>query len=357
MHSRRGVELKSGNYTPLLLTEEIETVNFDYIKNLIAQKNTFVLTTHVNPDGDGLGSEIALAHFLKKRGKQVHILNHSATPKNYEFLDEENEILKFEPDRDAEKILHADVMFIVDTNQANRLRSLEPFVLKSRAMKIYIDHHLDKDDFADYSLIDEPATATGEIVYHLLTSLDPKAIDKKTAQALYTAIMTDTGSFRFPKTDPEIHRIAAHLIECGADPVEIYQHVYESWTAGRFRLLGKTLDGIQLAYGGKLAYLTVTQKMLKETETTEVETDNFVTYAMGIHGVVMALLFIELPNGIKISFRSKGDIPANELAKEFGGNGHLNAAGARLFNVTLDETAPKVIEKAGIYLKEPVALG
>ena len=163
--------------------------------------------------------------------------------------------------------------------------------------------------------------------------------------------MTDTGSFRFPRTDPEIHRIAAHLIECGADPTDIFVNVYESASLGRMRLLGEALDSMKTACEGKLAYIVCTQKMFGNTNTSEVETDNFTTFAMSLQGVHVGILFNELQNGVKISFRSKGMIPVNELAKEFGGNGHLNAAGTRLFDVKLEEIVPAVLEKAGKYLE------
>ncbi|MBI4810115.1 MAG: hypothetical protein HY800_01445 [Ignavibacteriales bacterium] len=175
-------------------------------------------------------------------------------------------------------------------------------------------------------------------------------IDREIAVALYTAIMTDTGSFRYPRTDSETHTIAAHLIKCGADPTQSFVNVYENWTCGRMRLLGEALDTLKTAYDGKVAYIVCTQKMFKETGTTEVETDNFTVYPMSIQGVLIGILFNELSNGVKISFRSKGNIPINELAKEFGGNGHLNAAGVRLFDKKLEEISPLVIESAGKYV-------
>jgi phosphoesterase RecJ-like protein len=170
------------------------------------------------------------------------------------------------------------------------------------------------------------------------------------AQALYCAIMTDTGSFRFPRVDAETHRIVAHLIECGADPVEIYHNVYEQWSPGRIQLLGDALASLQTAYGGKLAHITITQRDLERTGTTEVDTDNFTVHPMSVSGVVAGIFFLELKDGVKISFRSKGDIPINELAKEFGGNGHKNAAGARLYNCTLAETKARVVQAAAKYV-------
>jgi phosphoesterase RecJ-like protein len=324
---------------------------FEKCKKIIDENKSFVLTTHVNPDGDGIGSEVALASFLKKRGKQVSVINHSETPSNYAFLDPEDEILHFNPNSHAEKVRNADVIFIIDTNQLSRLRSMEPYVRESKAVKICIDHHLDKDDIADLYLIDEPATATGEILYHLMQYLDGDKIDKEIARALYTAIMTDTGSFRFPKTDPEIHRIAAHLIRSGADPPEIFQEVYERGNVNALQLLGKSLSNLKTAHDGRVAYMVITRQMFEETATKEYQTENFIDHTMRISGIQIGLLFNELNDGVKISFRSKGEIPVNELAKEFGGNGHLNAAGARLLGKNLDDTIRAVLERSLAYVK------
>jgi phosphoesterase RecJ-like protein len=322
------------------------------VEEVIRQHQTFVLTTHVNPDGDALGSELALARGLRQLGKQVTILNHSATPANYLWLDPDHAILPFVPERHRDILLAAEVIFILDANQPERLRSLEPFIHQSTGVKVIIDHHLEPHAFGTHLVIDDDATSTGEIVYLILKDLEGVTIDREIAQALYTAIMTDTGSFRYPRTDPAIHRIAAELLDRGVDPTEVYVKVYENWTSGRMRLLGEALDTLKTAYNGRIAWMVCTQQMFKATGTTEVETDNFTVYPMSIQGVVVGILFNELPNGVKISFRSKGDLPINMLAKEFGGNGHLNAAGTRLFNATLEDIIPAVIEKAGKYITQ-----
>jgi phosphoesterase RecJ-like protein len=328
------------------------TSGVDQIIRSLGGHARFVLTTHVNPDGDGLGSELALARFLRARGKSVTVVNHSPTPDNYRWLDPDGTIVQFLPERDRDLLLGADCIVVLDTNQPERLRSLQPFVQQSAAHKIVIDHHLDPHPFADEYLIDDAATSTGEIVYGLLAAMGPESIDRGIAEALYTAIMTDTGSFRFPRTRPETHDIASHLLSCGVDPTAVYVQVYENWTPGRMRLLGEVLDSMRTAYDGKLAYVVCTQAMFRATGTTEIETDNFTTYPMSIQGVRVGILFNELRDGVKISFRSKGSIPINRLAKEFGGNGHLNAAGARLFNAELEATVRAVVERAQEYLTE-----
>ncbi len=323
----------------------------DEVKQVIKQAQNFVITTHVNPDGDGLGCEVALLYFLEKIGKSAVVINVNETPDNYKFLDPENRFLTFDEQNleQVEKILSADLIFICDMNQSNRLKAMEKYVLRSKATKVIIDHHLEAQDFADFYLIDVDAPASGEIVYKLIKSFDGFEIDKKIATGIYTAIMTDTGSFRFPRTDSETHRIVAELLDAGADPVEIYDKVYEQSSLGRIKLLGKCLSEIETRYDGKLGYIVVTQQMLKDYGVEEWETDGFVQSILKIAGVRVAIFILELKDGVKVSFRSKGEIPINELAKEFGGNGHKNAAGARLYAISLDEVIEQVIQKAEKY--------
>jgi phosphoesterase RecJ-like protein len=330
------------SYMPLNLTN---------IQTLIQGHRRCVLTTHVNPDGDGLGSELALARALQKLGKETSIINHSPTPENYQWMDPDGTIIQFVPERDRDLILNADIIFVVDTNQPDRLRSLSPFVLDSKAVKVIIDHHLEPHPMGNHYFIDDEATSTGEIIYRIVTTLGEGLMDNDIARWIYTAIMTDTGSFRFPRTDSEIHRIAAHLLEFNISPIEVYANVYEGWSQGRMRLLGEVLDSMKTAHDGRLAYVVCTQAMFKATGTSEIETDNFTTYPMSVRGVQVGILINELQNGVKISFRSKGTIPINQLAKEFGGNGHLNAAGARVHETNLEAVVASIVERSKKYLQ------
>jgi phosphoesterase RecJ-like protein len=319
------------------------------ILDLLREGETFVLTTHINPDGDAIGSEMAMALFLREAGKTATIINHSPTPAVYDFLDPAGTIRLYSPSRDDALLSGADVIMVLDANRSDRVASMESSLLASRATKICLDHHLDPGAFADHTLIEEDATSTAEIVYRLLTALrDPLSPD--VASALYTAIMTDTGSFRYPRVDPSIHRIVAHLIECGADPVALYTKVYERWSPGRIHLLGETLARLKTGAEGKIASVAITQEMLKRTGTAEEDTDNFTTYPMSLQGVALGVLFLELPDGVKISVRSRGPIPADELAREFGGNGHRNAAGARLPGARLADVEQRVLNAARKYV-------
>jgi phosphoesterase RecJ-like protein len=309
-----------------------------------------ILTTHVSPDCDGLGSELSFAAFLRKRGRSVSVINCSETPEPYRFLDPGGSIEHYNPAQHDRSIAEADAIIVLDTNQPGRLTSMAAPILASKAAKVVIDHHLDSDPFADLYLIDDTSAATGEIIYRVLEALGGLPVDQQSAEALYVAIMTDTGSFRFPKTDADLHRVIAALIEQGADPVQAYQKVYEQDPPNRVQLLGKALGGLTTAHGGAVAYITVTAAMFRETATGEADVERFAPYPLRIKGVQIGFMFTELPGMIKISFRSKGDIPINKLAQEFGGNGHKNAAGARIGGGSLLKVIEQVVERSKHYL-------
>ena len=239
-------------------------------------------------------------------GKSPSYLNHSETPANHKFLDYGGEIKKFDPEKDARLLLDADVLIAVDMNNPSRLRSLEKSFCESKAKKMIIDHHLEAQDFVDYELIDLDSPATGEIVYKCLTAYDPKLLDKGIAEALYAAIMTDTGSFRFPRTDGDLHRIAAHLLDLGVDPTYVYNNLYEQNSIGRTRLLGEVLASVQLAYDGKLSYFSITQEQLKRNQVVPDETEQFVNYAGTIAGVMVSIFFMELSKWHQDKFQIEG---------------------------------------------------
>ena len=325
-------------------------LQFETFRTIIEANLRFVLTTHIDPDGDGLGTEVALAFYLQKQGKQATILNFSSTPQNYRFLEKIHPIIQFDPSQHLSIIENAEVIVVLDTNHPNRLGTMNPHIMASQAVRVCIDHHPDPAEFAEVYMTDEDSTATGEIIYRLISYLTGRTIERDIAVALYTAIMTDTGSFRYPKTDAEIHKIVAHLIQLGADPVAVYEEVYERGSAKRLLLLGMALANLQITNNGKLAYIVLTRDMFESTGTDSEDTDAFVPYTMMIDGVQIGLMFSELSDTIKINFRSKGDIWVNEMAKEFGGNGHKNAAGVRIPNGKLEDVVPQILEHATTYL-------
>lgn len=324
---------------------------FEFILNLTDTKDNFILTSHVNPDGDSIGSELALYYFLKNKGKTAKIINYSATPQNYIFLDKYNIIEKFDENIHKNSINEAEVIFILDTNEYSRVKTMAPFIKESPALKVCIDHHLgfEKNGF-DHIYSDIESPSTGEILYKMFKSCGNNTITKEIADNLYTAIMTDTGSFRFPRTDSETHRITAELIDIGVNPVDIYSEVYNKSTIGRLKLLSIFLKKLTIEYDGRLIYSILRQKDFEETGTTEFDTDGFSHPMMSLESVQIAVIFTEGKRGTKVSFRSKGNIPVNELAKEFGGGGHKNAAGAWLERKDLENIFPEVILKAKNYI-------
>lgn len=325
-------------------------MDFQLLKKLLENYNNFILTTHINPDADAVGSQIAMYLILKKLNKNVILLNHSETPSNLKFLDFDNKIEKFVEERHRIFFDTFDAIILLDLNQANRVVSMEKYVLNSSLKKICIDHHQYPGDFADYMFLNENYSATGEIIYDFITETKIVDIDRQIAIALYAAIMTDTGSFRFERTTSNVHRKIAHLIDCGANPTEIYEEIYSKIEYNKIILLGEAIANIKLSENGKISYMIITRELLKKHNATEADVDNFVNYCLNIVGVKVSFLFLELEDGVKVSLRSKDDIPINRLAAEFGGGGHFHAAGIRLKKTSLDAFIPTLLKAAKKYV-------
>ena len=327
-------------------------IDFNLLDEIIIQNKSFILTTHVNPDADAIGSEIALFKVLKLLKKEVRIINHSSTPYNLKFLDNNNVVEKFIPEIHTTVLNEYDAIIVLDLNNLSRTVSMKDYILNSPSKIICIDHHQNPEINADYFFIDTEVSATAEIILDFLLIKHKDFINNEIAIPIYAAIMTDTGSFRFERTTPKLHRDIAFLIEKGANPVEIYDKIYDQSKFSKIKLLGRTLNSIQLLHNNKLAYMIITQNDFIETEAEESDTDNFVNYNLSIEGVCLGLLFIELKNGFKVSIRSKGDIRADLLAKNFNGGGHKNAAGARFYEQKMDQNIiNKIIENSIDYLK------
>lgn len=320
------------------------TESFSQLHSIFSKHNTFVITSHVNPDGDSIGSEVALALYLKGKGKSVRIINQSETPDNLQFLTSLFPVKLYSSQSDGH-ILGADCFIVIDTNSPKRFSAMAETVAQSSAYKICIDHHLEQEPFADLYVIDTEVPAASELLYRIIAAEDPDAVTKEIAVALYAGIMTDTGSFKFPKTDAETHTIIAELLRRGADPYSIYQEIYENGQINKLHLLGKALERIDVHHNGRIATMTLPRSVLVETKTAESDVDNLTQYVLSIKGVIVGLVFIEQTDGVKISFRSKGDIAINTVAKQFGGGGHMNASGARLKNITLQEAVTAVLAK------------
>lgn len=311
-----------------------------------------MITTHVNPDADALGSELAFYYILKRLNKTVHIINNNSTPNNLEFLDKDSVIKKYDKEIHDGIINNIDVVLFLDLNHINRTVRMEESIRNSGKIFVCIDHHQHPENFSEFMFINDFYSSTGEIIFDFIKETKIVILDYEIALPIYAAIMTDTGSFRFERTTPELHRKVAELLETGVNPKEVFSEIYDNGKIGKLKLLGEALVSLSTNSTGEVGYIIITQEVLNRTGADETEVDGFVNYCLATKDSKIGILFFELKNGIKISFRSKTKIPVNELAAEFGGGGHFHAAGTRLYNVKLDEYVEKVIKEAEKYIKK-----
>ena len=319
-------------------SEDISTV-----KSLLSMPQKIVIIPHKNPDGDAIGSCLALAHFLKIIGQYPKIVTPNDYPKFLKWMPDDNFIFNFEyQNAQSKKLLQeATIIFTLDFNHFSRTGQLEPFLATSNADFIMIDHHQQPDTYAKVTYSDVSMSSTCEMVYNFIESLDgvPK-ISKDIATCLYTGIMTDTGSFKYYSTTSKTHRVVANLIDKGAENMLIHQLVFDANSPARLHLLGVALNNLVIIEKYKTAYITLSQEELDKYNYSKGDTEGFVNYGLTLDGINFAVIFIEnKEEGIlKISFRSIGDFSVNEFArKHFNGGGHTNAAGGRS-NVSIPET-------------------
>ena len=303
------------------------------LKNLLSSKQNVVITTHVNPDGDAIGSSVALFNFLIKMGHNVSVIVPNDYPDFLKWMKSDELIINYSNSKNEsqEKIKNASLIFCLDFNNLNRINDLGDYISESNAKKVLIDHHLDPSDFYDYKIHDVKASATAELVYNFLIELDSNAVDKDISEALYTGILTDTGSFKFSMS-PKVHKIVSDLMSRGVDIGFINNKIYDSNSLDKLKLIGYALsEKLEVISNGNAAYIVLSRKDLKDHNFKKGDTEGLVNYALSISNVNMAVLIIETKERIKFSFRSIGQFSVNEFAKKyFNGGGHKNAAGGSL---------------------------
>ena len=307
------------------------------------------LTTHVNPDGDGLGSEAGLAHLLTARGVTVCVTNPTPTPARFRFLFEELPGV----DRTSEavkELRRADAIVVLDISELGRLGMLADTVRDRGVPVACIDHHVSQGALpAGPRYVDPTASATGELVFEIAKA-NGWRLEQPAARGLYVALLTDTGGFRFSNTHPRTLRIAAELLETGLDPEGIYLDVYARAPEGRPRLLGEALQTLVVEPEVGLAWVTVPPGAVERHGLTSDDLDGVVEYPRSVDGVRMALLFREVSAGrVKVSLRSVGNVDVASFAKQFGGGGHRKAAGLALVG-SLAEVQATVLAAARRYL-------
>jgi len=300
----------------------------DRLRPLLDFARTVALTTHVTPDGDGIGAEICLHSYLRSRGIEARILNTEPLPGRYQFLDPSGAVEVFDAARDDPFLRSADLIIMLDNSAVSRLGPLEEATRASRATTVCIDHHNIVEPFWKVNIIDSESSATGELVFQIVKALGGVP-DFNAAQAAYVSLVTDTGYFRFSKTSPRAHEAAAEMLERGVSPPDVYERVFERSSASLVRLGGMALAGLRVEEEGRLAWITLTHRQVQECGAEGEDTSDIVNGLLAIDGVRITVLLKELPDEcVKLSFRSKGNLDVNRVAQEFGGGGHTNAAGA-----------------------------
>lgn len=314
------------------------------LKELLAEPKKIVITTHRGPDGDAIGSSLALYNYLLKKGHQVQVVTPNDYPSFLHWMKGNAHVIQFtqEPEAAERLTLEADIIFCLDFNTLSRIDTFAPVVEQAKAFKVLIDHHQQPDDF-DFTLSDTSACSTAQLIYEFLDMFgEIAAIDQDIAECLYAGIMTDTGNFRFPSVTAKTHEIVAFLIGKGAQHDKVYDLVHDNNSVNRLKLLGYCLNEkleVLPEYG--TAIFSLTAEELNRFQYQKGDTEGVVNYALSIEGISIAAFFVERDGMVKISFRSKGDFSVNQLARDhFNGGGHINAAGGA-FGTKVEEAIEK----------------
>ncbi len=335
----------------------MSTDDFLAIKALLNSPKNIVIVCHKNPDGDAIGSSLALYHYLMHYQHNVQVITPNIYPDFLKWAPGEAHILKYDT-QTAEStaiIEAADIIFTLDFNAYHRTGQMADILERSEAIKILIDHHQDPDDYATYTYSDVSVCSTCQMIYHFIDMFkDTVLINADIATCIYLGIMTDTGSFRFRSTTSTTHRIIANLIDKGAENDKIHNNVYDANSYNRLLLLGQALSNLQILPTYKTAYITLTNAEKKRFDFKKGDTEGVVNYALSLKGIIFAAIFIEDTEQsiIKISFRSKGKFSVNQFARNhFNGGGHDNAAGGKS-ELSIAKTVTKFSTLLPAYKKE-----
>lgn len=325
------------------------------IYQAISNAHAIVITAHKSPDGDSIGSSMALFHLLQKWNKNVSVVHPDPAPEFLHWVPSQEVIVDFEnqSEKATELLQAADLIFCLDYNEPSRVgKDMQEVLVQSNAVKVMIDHHLHPADFCDFTLSETSSCSTCELLFQWLKAIQKENdIDDTIGKCLYLGIMTDTGSFRFPSVSSGTHEIAAFLIEKGVKHFEIHEAVFDTNTIDRIRLKGYALsEKLVLIPGIPVAYASLSEEELNRFNYQKGDTEGLVNQILGIQGIKMAVFFAEKDGKVKISLRSKGEYVVNQLANDhFEGGGHAYASGGISF-VSLDETIAKFVTNVKNYI-------
>ncbi|MEA1939345.1 MAG: bifunctional oligoribonuclease/PAP phosphatase NrnA [Candidatus Caldatribacteriota bacterium] len=300
--------------------------NLNDIFKIIKENDSFLITAHVSPDGDAIGSEIALYIILKKLKKKAAIVNQDKIPKIYKFLTGSDNLSYYFRKNDID-LNFIDVIIALDSSNAKRIGELYKQIDTKKTI-INIDHHCSNEIYGTYNYIDTLASSTGEIIYDLIECIDLDLLDKDIATCLFVAIMTDTGSFRYSNTSEKTFRIASKLMSTGINPHIISNNVYNQKTYSELILLGEVLLTLETNDSNYVSWVTVSRDMLERSNAIDENTEGIIDVVTSLENTEISILFREtVDNNVKVSFRSKGNFDVNNFALKFNGGGHPNAAG------------------------------
>lgn len=318
----------------------------DELKSYLASPRSIVITAHFNPDGDAIGSSLALYHYLIKLGHTVHVIMPNDYPRFLHWLPGHAEVVNFEKHKEAAKthIAGAEVIFCLDYNALKRTQDMEESLRAAKARKVLIDHHPEPEAFAEFELHTTAASSTAELIYDLIALMgDLERLDENIAICIYTGLLTDTGSFQFSCTTPKVHRIVAELMELGLDSTAVYERIYNNSSENRLRFFGYCWnERMYIDRKNHYAIIDVPIRDQLRYHLQRGDTEGLVNTPMQIDGISMSVMATEQEGYVKLSFRSKGEIDVNLLAREhFDGGGHRNAAGGKS-KVSLAETVARL---------------
>lgn len=309
------------------------------ILDTIEHSDNFLITAHIDPEGDSLGSQLALAQLLKAKNKKFVVVNHSPVPPSYKFLPFLNIVKK------PSKQFKGQIALILDSPEIKRIGKVEQ-ILGDECLRVNIDHHISNKKFGDINWVEPNASCVGEMIYKLYQCFNIK-LNKDIALCLYTAIATDTGSFHYSNTTSQTHQIAASLLKFGLNPAKVYENLYENINLPDLRLLALVMNSVKKDSTGKIAWVKLTREMLKKSKAEVKESECFISQVRALKGVKVAIFFRETEekNKIKVSLRSKGDVDVNKIAQFFKGGGHKAASGLTIKG-TLAEAEKLVVNQA-----------
>jgi phosphoesterase RecJ-like protein len=295
---------------------------YEAVADLIKRSTSFLITSHIDPDGDSVGCQLAISSFISRLSKFIKVVSEDSIPAAYSFLEGSDRVLTH-PTEPCE------VAIVVDCSSLDRVGWVEDIV-KQCPVVVNIDHHKSNQSFGHHNLVDTKAGACGEIVYSLLQLFDQE-LERAEAEALYTAILSDTGCFRFPTTTSDTLMIAAGLLRLGVRPSDVASEIFWNRSSEGLRMLGNALSTIEVTNGGKVATMEVTQGMYLETGAASRDTEGFANYPRSISGVEVGILLREVSDqAFRVSLRSNEGFDVDGIAKSFGGGGHATAAGFRI---------------------------